>query len=379
MSHALENYSIPCAPESVENPLLNKVKAIAQEVLSPMANRIDQGHYPREIMAALGKAGALGVHLGAQQTRYDLALAAMQEVGSVCGSTAFLMWCHGVCGLYMDQSDNTALRDRLADHAAGRTLGGTALSNPIKCLSGIEPMLLRAKKVANGYLVSGSLPWVSHIAKGQYCGAIASVENDAGEVTHEVLFILDMDERVQLNPCPAFSGMEGTSTWRIKLNDYFVGQDAIIADPARPFVARIRGAFILLQIGMATGLVQASIDAMHEVAPTLGHINAFLHDGPDRIQAEFDEIKSRVARLAATPFNTDKDYLLDVLDARAHGAELALKATQSALLHHGARGYLRSAGPQRRVREAHFVAIVTPAIKHLRWEMAALMKEELPV
>jgi hypothetical protein len=47
-------------------------------------------------------------------------------------------------------------------------------------------------------------------------------------------------------------------------------------------------------------------------------------------------------------------------------------------MHQGARGYLKSAAPQRRIREAQFVAIVTPAIKHLRWEMARLMKEEMP-
>jgi hypothetical protein len=33
---------------------------------------------------------------------------------------------------------------------------------------------------------------------------------------------------------------------------------------------------------------------------------------------------------------------------------------------------------QRRVREAQFVAIVTPAIKHLRKEMARLSAQEMP-
>ena len=68
----------------------------------------------------------------------------------------------------------------------------------------------------------------------------------------------------------------------------------------------------------------------------------------------------------------------DVLDARAQTSELALRASQSALMHQGARGYLMSAAPQRRIRESHFVAIVTPAIKHLRWEMARLSREVLP-
>ena len=88
--------------------------------------------------------------------------------------------------------------------------------------------------------------------------------------------------------------------------------------------------------------------------------------------------RQRALTLAKTPFEGGRDFLLEVLDARVQGAELALRASQSALLHQGARGYLMSAAPQRRIREAHFVAIVTPAIKHLRWEMARLMREEIP-
>ncbi|ELS4492829.1 TPA: acyl-CoA/acyl-ACP dehydrogenase [Klebsiella michiganensis] len=380
MNIAVEKSSSYEEPLKTNEEILDDVKNISRGSLAKLANSIDhEGYYPLDVMAALGDAGALGAHLESSGSRYDLALASMQEVGTQCGSTAFLMWCHAVCGLYMEKSGNPVLHARLINHAAGNSFGGTALSNPMKALAGIEPMLLRAKEVDGGYIINGTLPWVSHIAKGQYCGAIASVENDKGEISHEVIFILDLDERVELSVCPEFSGMEGTSTWRIRLTDYFIGKDSMVADPARPFVMRIRGAFILLQIGMATGLIQASIDSMREVSGSLGHINSFLHDGPDQLQAEFDELSTRVSKLALTPFDESKDYLLDVLDARAHGAELALKATQSALLHHGARGYLRSAGPQRRVREAHFVAIVTPAIKHLRWEMAKLLKEEMPV
>ncbi len=117
---------------------------------------------------------------------------------------------------------------------------------------------------------------------------------------------------------------------------------------------------------------------MAEVEPVLGHVNQFLHDRPEALRAELDELNGQVAELARTPYETSRDFLLDVLDARVQGAELALRATQSALLHQGARGYLMSAGPQRRIREAHFVAIVTPAIKHLRYQMDRLLREAMP-
>jgi hypothetical protein len=134
----------------------------------------------------------------------------------------------------------------------------------------------------------------------------------------------------------------------------------------------------LLQVGMALGVAQGGIDSCLEVEPVLGHVNRFLHDRPDELLAEFDDAREQAQRLAQTPYDGSRDYLIEVLDLRARTGELALRAAQSSLLHQGARGYLMSAAPQRRIRESHFVAIVTPAIKHLRWEMARLSAEEFP-
>jgi hypothetical protein len=51
-------------------------------------------------------------------------------------------------------------------------------------------------------------------------------------------------------------------------------------------------------------------------------------------------------------------------------APLASQAAQSALLHTGARGFIVSSAPQRRIREAMFYSILTPSIKHLRKELS---------
>ena len=62
--------------------------------------------------------------------------------------------------------------------------------------------------------------------------------------------------------------------------------------------------------------------------------------------------------------------ITEVMRVRLAGGELSLRAANAAMLHQGARGYLRKATAQRRLREAYFVAIVTPALKHLRREIA---------
>lgn len=369
----------PDSPEAV----LAAVREIARGPLARVVEAIDrEGLYPRAELQQLAALGAMSAHLDAPAGRgdYRLALQAMAEISRICGATGFMAWCQAVCGLYMQASGNPALvGEALMAHASGAALGGTAMSNPMKSYAQIEGLLLKAVPVKGGYRVSGTLPWVSNLGPGHACGALAGVVDDQGEVVRELMFLLRCDAAgVEMRECPSFSGMEGTGTYGLRLKDHFVGADEIMADPAKPFIARIRGAFVLLQCGMALGVTQGAIDSMWAVEDPLGHVNQFLEDRPAALQAELDALSARVMRLAETPFDPSVDFFIDVLDARAHGAELSLRAAQSALLHQGARGYLLSSEVQRRVRESHFVAIVTPAIKHLRKEIARLSAEALP-
>lgn len=127
-----------------------------------------------------------------------------------------------------------------------------------------------------------------------------------------------------------------------------------------------------MQMGIGAGIIMGAIDDVKEGTAVS---NAFLEDQAGTLQDELDRLVARTAELAKTPFETHTDFFLDVLDVRTQGGMLSLKATQAAMLHQGAKGYLMSAAPQRRLREAQFVAIVTPAIKHLRYLSHQLMSE----
>jgi alkylation response protein AidB-like acyl-CoA dehydrogenase len=359
--------------------LLNAVRTFAQGPLAARAQAIDEGTYPEDLLTQLAAMGAMGAHIDrpGKPGNYMATIAAMAEAGKVCGATAFMMWCQSVCALYMDASANPALTgERLSAHLAGAGLGGTGLSNPMKSFAQIESFLLKATPTDGGYLVNGTLPWVSNLAGNHYFGAIASVVGANGQ---EVMFILKCDAPgVTLKSCPKFSGMEGTGTYAVQCKDLFIGADDIVADPARPFIRNIRAAFVMLQCGIAAGIIQGAIDSMWAVEDQLGHVNQFLDDRPDQLQAELDDLLARVTELAKTPYDSSNEFFIDVLNARIDGGELCMRAANSALMHQGARGYLMQSDVQRRVREAQFVAIVTPAIKHLRKEVAALCAEDMP-
>ena len=360
--------------------LLAAVREVAQGPLRKQTAAIDRdGVYPLEILRQLGGLGGMSAHLALTGAPADfgLSIRSMAEVSRVCGATGFMMWCQAVCGLYLQQSGNPALMgDLLLQHVSGAGLGGTALSNPMKNYAQIETLMLKATPVEGGFCVNGSLPWVSNLGEEHYFGAIAAVQGIDSTSSHELMFLARCNAPgLELRNCPSFSAMEGTGTFGLRFKNYFVGAPDIIANPAKPYIGRIRGAFVLLQCGMGLGVTQGAIDSMGDVEKQLGHVNQFLDDRPDVLQAELNALHEWVMQLAKTPFDASSRFFSAVLSARAQASELCLRAAQSALLHQGARGYLLSSSVQRRVRESHFVAIVTPAIKHLRKEIARLATE----
>ena len=239
-------------PLSATAAMLQAVRALADGPLAEMADDIDRrGVYPEAILRRLGELGAYRAHMQLDgEPDYVSAIQAITEVSRVCGATGFMMWCHDVCGVYMECSGNPALTGRaLRDHAAATTLGATGMSNPMKTFAGIETLLLRACKVDGGHVVNGTLPWVSNLGPDHYFGAVAALEGEP-EPPHEIMFLVRCGAPgVELRNCPSFSAMEGTNTWGVRLTEHFVADVELIADPVRPFVGRIRAAFILLQCG----------------------------------------------------------------------------------------------------------------------------------
>jgi alkylation response protein AidB-like acyl-CoA dehydrogenase len=144
----------------------------------------------------------------------------------------------------------------------------------------------------------------------------------------------------------------------------------IIADPVDDYIKRIRAGFVILQTGMAFGLIRDCIRIMEQTRKAFGHVNKYLDIQPELLAEQVSEIEVEVARLAQTPFETAPSYWRAVIEARLAASEVSLTAAQGAMLHTGARGYVLNGAAQRRLREAYFVAIVTPATKQLRKMLA---------
>lgn len=356
--------------------MLAAVRDVVQRDLVPIVGEIDRdGFYPETAMRALGRAGAYGQHLpGYRGGKPDLTAAfrAVAAAGEYCLSTSFCMWCQDAFAWYVWASDNASLKARLGEGVAtGEILGGTGLSNPMKTFFGIETMRLKGRRVEGGYLVKGALPWVSNLGPDHWFGGVFEREDGRPVMT----LISCAGPGVKLVDGGTFVALDGTRTYGIQLRDAFIPDADILADPAEAYVKRIRLGFVLMQVGMGLGLARGCIRLIRDVEGSLGHVNRYLDVQAPDLAARADALEREVETLAADPFDADPAIWRRVVAARLAASELAVEAAHNAMLHCGARGYVVTGEAQRRLREAYFVAIVTPAMKQLKKMLADMGPE----
>lgn len=364
-------------PDTPVEVLPGLAELIALE-LTPKVVDIDlKGVYPGEFLKKLGALGGLGsltpVAHGGTARGLGHAIQLIEEASKECVSTGFLLWAEYALQWYLINSPNQALAaEMLPKMASGEVLGGTAQSNSMKSCVGIEEARLKAKRVEGGYLVNGVLPWVSNIGPEHCFHMGASLPDTPGLV---IGLVHGSTPGLTLTQNAHFIGMEGTNTFACQFRDVFLADSRVVCHTNEfdAFRDHTKSAFILLQMGMGLGLIDACVAMMKRSDRTHGHVNRFLDVQADALEAELDAARAATYALAE---KIERDgsapHVKETLELRLAGSELSLKAAHAAMLHLGAKGYLSNNAAQRRLREAYFIAIVTPAIKHLRKELHEL-------
>lgn len=360
------------------------VKNVVEEMLVSKVQDIDlKGEYPAQILHQLGAVGAYSHAVAPEFKGSGLGLKAtiqsIEEVSKACLSTGFMVWCQVACTWYLQNTDNQSLSATLLpDIALGNKLAGTGLSNPMKHFADIEKIALTAEPVEGGFRVNGMLPWVSNLGPGHAFGVAAKI-TDSDEY---MMAVVSDDLPGMTLRCNAhFIALEGTGTYSCVFRDVFVPDDMVLAAPCEEYVQRIRPGFILTQVGMGLGLVDSCVELMKRSNKRLGHVNRFLDDQVEDIEADLlmarDRTYALADRLDKCDEIADQPLQREVIQARIAGSELSLRAAQATMLHAGARAYVHGSTPERKLREAYFVAIVTPALKHLKKMLFAMQDTAL--
>ncbi len=300
--------------------LLTGTREIVDQELKPLTVQIDlEGLYPEAVLRKLGTIGAFRHHLAAArpdgETDMGAAIQAMSVVSHECLSTGFATWCQDTCGWYLQNAENDALRDLwLPRIASGEVLGGTGMSNTMKAFAGIEDLRLKGRRVDGGYIVSGSLPWVSNLGDDHVFGTLFALE---GEPNRSVMALVDCaSQGFSLRLSAHFTALEGTRTFACIFENVFIPDSMIIDHDGAAFLRRSRSGIVLLQFGMGVGNIQSCIDLCRDVEPLLGHVNCYLDDRPDQLQAELDDAVEAALALAEDPFESSDEFFREILQLR---------------------------------------------------------------
>jgi alkylation response protein AidB-like acyl-CoA dehydrogenase len=369
---------------SIVDPLLVSLRAAIAQGLHPYLQRIDvDGEYPETFMR---QAGALGAFKQGTPTEFGgtgrgigLTIQVMEEIAKECLSTGFITWCQTVCAWYIQNGESSYLKEQvLPKIITGEILAGTGLSNPMKHFAGIENIRITAQRCQDGYILNGGIPWVSNIKSEHYFAVVARTIEDESYIMAVVPGNLP---GLSLGHGGHFIALEGSSTLSCKFKNVIVPSQYILASPCSELIANIRSGFILTQAGFGLGLVSSCVELMKRTNDAKGHVNRFLDDQAENIEHDLHLARQYVYSLAddigCGQQSIRSDIIQDTIQARISASELSLRASQALMLHAGASGYLLHSIYERKLRESYFVAIVTPALKHLKMMLHEMRATQL--
>lgn len=334
------------------------LQALIEEKLKPFVKKIDEeAYYAEDFLLELGKAGLFASTQKDEQTILLDELTIVQETAKVCMTTAFCLWCHLAALTYIRKTDNEPLRAKILPLLErGEVLGATGLSNPMKFYAGLEKLHLTAQRIDGGYVINGILPAVSNLGANHWFGAIA--HNGEQEV---MVFVNTDHEHITLKEKNHFLGVNGSATYTCKFDNVFVGDGYVVAQEASTFVDSIRPTFVLYQIPLGFGVVAAAIEGIEKVKTKQNGCNEYLQVQADELKEKLQYLQELLQALVQSGDVT----LQAICQIRLQGVYQTLAAVQANMLHNGSAGYIAGSTPSRKLREAYFLANLTPTVRQL--------------
>ena len=321
---------------------------LADELLRPAAEQVDQHGVPRSHLDAIAQAGLLAVTAPAEVGGGGQPAAVGREVAEVlagaCGATWFVWTQHALPLATLLRSENGPLRDRLLPGlTAGRQLSGVAVAH----LRRPGPPAVTATRDVTGWRFDGHVGWMTswglcdvfllggQTADGRMVLAFVEARNQPG---------LTASAPMRL------AAMQGTGTVTLDLTGLQIADlDVAEVVDAEDWLAADR-----LKTANPSphtfGLQREIVDrlrrtAEHRADPQAAQL-------ADALAREGDELRERAYRLLDdVPADEQIDERLQV---RAASLELVVRSAAALVAATGGSAMALAAAPQRLAREAIF-------------------------
>lgn len=305
----------------MSHPLVESAQSLAEELLFPAALDVDVAPFvPQAHFDRIAAAGLYGLE-AAEIDPVDRHLV-VESLASGCMSTAFVWIQHHRALRWILDSADPRIRERWLDSLySGQAKAGLALG-------GVRPPVpsLIAQRVSGGWVMDGSVPWVTGwgMIDVLFIGAVA--EEDS-----QVWALIDPRASTGITAQPlSLVAANSSGTVRLMLERHFVPEERVVGltGNVSPLETDERGRG---NGSLALGVARRACRLM----------------GASALDDELNKVRNRL--------DTADDAKMAA--ARAAASELAVRAATRLVAHTGSRAVLPTAHAQMLARQAIFTTV----------------------
>ncbi|OQR58745.1 acyl-CoA dehydrogenase [Streptomyces maremycinicus] len=321
------------------HPLVTRARSLADDLLAPHAEQVDQGEVPAIHLAEIRRSGLLGLNAPQEYGGAAAPGAVVRETTEIlagaCCSTWFVQAQHHTPVLTLAGNEGPARERLLGPLATGELLSGVAYAH----LRAYPRRPVRVTRERGGWRFDGTVPW--YTGWGLNDVLLLAGVTDADEV---LFAFTEARERPGLRPSAPLrlAALTAARTVSLELDGLWLPEDAVALRTAH---GRWSAADRLRTVNAnpaVFGLTEAALSLLDEA--TAAPLRARLTEVRDRAYALVD---------GAAP----EEHLADRLALRTQAHEVMRTATTAAVVTGGGRSMLLTNRAQRLAREALFLMV----------------------
>lgn len=347
-----------------------EVQAFCQKEIVPIADEIDKGPYPREILRKLGKAGYMGVHhdksVGGSAKGLSYEIIVAEEISAVnAGLDMARMSSTTLYGMPIARFGTSEQKKKYLEPViSGDLIGCIGITEP-DVGSDTAGMKTKAEKEGDDWILNGEKRFITNGSEADYMCAFAITDPSVKSKMGMTAFIVDTkSDGFSVVQVHDLLGMKSARVSWLKLDNVRVSSDMIIGEPGQGFSILMdeldseRTAIAGEAIGYARTPYEIAVRYSSERHQFGRPIRAF--EGVSFKIADMAmklEAGRALTLLAARMYDRGEKITKEASIAKLYTTEAAIQVTNDALQILGGMGYTTEYPIERFLRDARLMTI----------------------
>ena len=288
-----------------------------------------------------------------------------EEISAVCLTTALVFTQRDAAVEFLVAADRSPLAETLlTDLTANRIFASIGIAQ-LTTSGRHQNAVLRARAIAGGFKVSGTIPWATGAHHAHWLVVGSSVDDQ-----NQILFALPMDRTgIRIESCPPMASLNGSDTASVELLDVEIKTEEVLSGPCQDALA-LRGnlrRFTLNTCVVPLGVAAGAITEAERLAKLR---NDQCSESVQTLRQSYHALSRQIYACGTDPDIGKESRIAVHLRARAN--DLAMRSALACLELAKGRGMLLGNPAQRRVREAMFFFVWSSGAAVIRETLARL-------